>query len=316
MKRIVMILLMPLLLILMGAKVAEQPAGVQFYQGNLESALLKAQKEGKLVFVDFYANWCAPCKLMDEYTFTDAGVAEYMKDKYIPIKMNIDDFEGFSLKNQYNIKMLPTLLVLNCNGKEIERKEEGLIPSNLKTFLGRNFVPKNICDVIEDEEPIVSAPSNPKPVVDKPTISKPNIPTKPTIDKPTIPTPADKPTYEPSPSPAPSPTTNTSPPPATKPNLSSETGLFKFNVDKMVMNGYSVQMGGYEEYGNVLREIDKFQIKFPNVETLVFISKSGNKTMYKVLLGHFNSRESAVAFQSKVKKEYADCFIKNLSQLK
>ncbi|WP_260744016.1 thioredoxin domain-containing protein [Elizabethkingia anophelis] len=37
---------------------------MKFDDGNFSSLLAKAKKENKLIFLDAYASWCGPCKLM------------------------------------------------------------------------------------------------------------------------------------------------------------------------------------------------------------------------------------------------------------
>ena len=39
-------------------------AQITFFEGTFEDAMAKAKKEKKNLFVDFYADWCEPCKLM------------------------------------------------------------------------------------------------------------------------------------------------------------------------------------------------------------------------------------------------------------
>ncbi len=46
--------------------------GVQFVNSKTLTAVLEeAEKENKLVFLDFYTSWCTPCKMMDEDVFPD-----------------------------------------------------------------------------------------------------------------------------------------------------------------------------------------------------------------------------------------------------
>ncbi len=302
MKRWLVLLILPLVL---GAGTPESKESVKFFNGSLTSAMEKAKKEGKLLFVDFYASWCSPCRLMDEYTFTDPELARYMSDKYVSVKVNIDDFDGFAYKQQYNINLLPTLIVMNCDGKEIERKEEGLVPSTLSAFLNKHYKPYNICEKpVERPKPVISKPE--KPVIDAPEPHKPSVPDKPKPpvvskpDKPVVKPPVTKPTV---PSPAPK------PPKATE---TLEDGLFRFSVQRQPSKGYSVQTGAFGEYGNVLREVDKLQKRFPDKPIIVYIAKRDQRTIYKILVGEFTTRAQAYNYKEHMKNKGSSGIIKNL----
>lgn len=109
-----------------------------FFQGTLEEAKVMAQKTGKHILVDFYAQWCAPCKWMEETSFSDQQVKNILEDKYISVKINIDEFAGYDLKQQYEVRYLPTILIFNKKGKIIERVEETMSPVKLRNLLSEN----------------------------------------------------------------------------------------------------------------------------------------------------------------------------------
>jgi len=46
------------------------------------------QKEPRKVFIDIYATWCGPCKLMDKKTFADPSIVEYVNENYYAVKLN------------------------------------------------------------------------------------------------------------------------------------------------------------------------------------------------------------------------------------
>lgn len=111
---------------------------VNFINSNLEQAKQRASAEGKMVFVDFYAKWCTPCKWMDQTTFKDKNVVNVLNENFISVKMNIDDAEGFEMKNKYEVQYLPTILIFNSNGAVIERIEETMTSANLIQLLHRH----------------------------------------------------------------------------------------------------------------------------------------------------------------------------------
>lgn len=128
--------LLHLCLVLMTSTLIANPSTkVDFINGSLSLAIQKAGQEGKLLFVEFGAQWCMPCKFMDENTFKDGEVISYISDNYVPVKIDIDDFDGFVYKEKYKVEALPTFLIFNSEGKVIERYEQSMAPSNLLNVL-------------------------------------------------------------------------------------------------------------------------------------------------------------------------------------
>ena len=67
------------------------------------------------VLVDFWADWCAPCRMIAP---TVAAVAEQYGDTATVVKLNVDD--NPSTTQRYGIKGIPTLILFR-DGKEVER---------------------------------------------------------------------------------------------------------------------------------------------------------------------------------------------------
>ena len=100
---------------------------------TIEEAL-KAQKENpKKILIDFYADWCAQCKELDEYTYTDKEIID-LSSKLNTIKIDLTK-ENEAISNKYNIKGLPVVLFMNSKGEEIsELRVTGFLkPSEFKT---------------------------------------------------------------------------------------------------------------------------------------------------------------------------------------
>jgi len=108
---------------------------VNFYNASIEEAMELASAEGKLTFVDFHAQWCGPCKWMDQTTFSNKSVSKYLNENFVAIKIDIDEFDGYTAKEYYNIETLPTMLIFNSKGQLVDRIEETLSPSKLMKIL-------------------------------------------------------------------------------------------------------------------------------------------------------------------------------------
>jgi thioredoxin 1 len=69
----------------------------------------------KPVLVDFWAEWCAPCRMLAP---TVAAVAEHYGESASVVKLNVDD--NPSTAQRYGIKGIPTLILFR-DGTEVER---------------------------------------------------------------------------------------------------------------------------------------------------------------------------------------------------
>ena len=90
---------------------------------KLGDAIARAEKEGKLVFVDFYTSWCLPCKLMDEDVFTDRELGRYMNERFVSLKVDAEKGNGVNLASLYNVRAYPTLVFLDTRGRVVAQKE-------------------------------------------------------------------------------------------------------------------------------------------------------------------------------------------------
>ena len=88
---------------------------------TLSEVLLKAEKENKVVFLDMYADWCLPCKVMDQEVFNDQATADFMNENFINYKVNGERNEGPDLVIIYGVKGYPTHLFLDGRGRVLEK---------------------------------------------------------------------------------------------------------------------------------------------------------------------------------------------------
>jgi thiol:disulfide interchange protein len=97
-----------------------------YYGGTMNEILDKAKKENKLVFVDMTADWCAPCKIMDEEVFTYKPLYEFVNDKFISYKLDVDNSTDHYLAFLYNVKTIPTIMFLDQNGRVLVKEESAV----------------------------------------------------------------------------------------------------------------------------------------------------------------------------------------------
>src|SRR4029079_10921331 len=91
-------------------------------------------KSDKPVLVDFWAPWCAPCRMLAP---TVEAVAQNFESSASVVKLNVD--ENPQVSQRYGIKGIPTLILFK-NGKEEERvvgaTSEGAISRLLDKHIG------------------------------------------------------------------------------------------------------------------------------------------------------------------------------------
>ena len=85
---------------------------MQFTDQNFETEVLKSDVP---VLVDFFAEWCGPCRMLGPII---EELTEEMKDKKVKIgKINID--EAPETAKKYNVMSIPTIIIFK-NGEPVE----------------------------------------------------------------------------------------------------------------------------------------------------------------------------------------------------
>ena len=108
-------------LMLMTSMIFAQGINFEADGTTLKEAAAKAKKEGKLVFVDCYTQWCGPCKKMARDIFPDAKVGKYMNARFVNLKIDMEAKYAEGLAKEWQVSGYPTFIIFNADGKEVGR---------------------------------------------------------------------------------------------------------------------------------------------------------------------------------------------------
>lgn len=125
---------------------------IQFQDLPFKNLVAKAKKENKLVFIDAYAAWCGPCKMMEKNVFNKKSVGDFYNKNFVNARIDMEKGEGREIAQKFGVRSYPTYLFLNGDGELVSQNygymEEGIFlamaqdinsPNNKKGSLKERF---------------------------------------------------------------------------------------------------------------------------------------------------------------------------------
>jgi thioredoxin-related protein len=108
--------------------------GIKWTEGlSWQQIQQKAKKENKYIFVDCYATWCKPCKQMDREVYTVDSVSDYLNERFISVKLQMDvtKYDNEAVKSWrktateieriYRISAYPSYVFFAPNGEVVSK---------------------------------------------------------------------------------------------------------------------------------------------------------------------------------------------------
>jgi thiol:disulfide interchange protein len=116
------------------AQTTDTAKGIRFEQTLKWSEILaKAKAEHKYIFVDCYATWCGPCKLMEADIYPQKEVADLYNKEFISVKIQMDQTpkddsltkarydRAKTFEANYHVDAYPTFLFFDSDGNPVHK---------------------------------------------------------------------------------------------------------------------------------------------------------------------------------------------------
>ena len=117
----------------------------------------QASTTGRPVIVDVYTNWCGWCRRMDKDVYQQAEIADYLKRKFVTIKLNAEaqdgarwqgrDYTSQDLSQQFRVSGYPTTIFLRSTGEHMANVP-GYVPADrfllLLRYVAEGYADRNV----------------------------------------------------------------------------------------------------------------------------------------------------------------------------
>lgn len=241
-----------------------------------------AGQQQKLYFILFTAEWVMPCQWMEENTFNNQALSQYIESVYLPVKVDVNQQEGKILQQQYEVTALPSILAFSSRGLYLGKQEGALEAEELLEWLKQYDIAANKAAAIlsSNDEDLLSSP---RAVV---KVSRPALIPAQEVSMPT------HTSYSYAPS---------------KPQQNYQTIEAQYRDPDY----FTVQTGVFSSYENALSEIKSIEQRI-QAQAHFSQEKKGNVTLYRILVGRLGNRTQALELQQQLKKLGISGFVKKI----
>jgi thioredoxin 1 len=90
---------------------------INFVETSWPQALKRAAAQHKYIFVDAYATWCGPCKMLKATTFKNSKAAEFYNQNFVNVALDMEKGNNPQLAQAWGMRAYPTLIIFDSKGK-------------------------------------------------------------------------------------------------------------------------------------------------------------------------------------------------------
>jgi len=90
---------------------------INFVETSWPQALKRAAAQNKYIFVDAYATWCGPCKMLKATTFKNGKAAEFYNQNFVNVALDMERGNNPQLAQAWGMRAYPTLIIFDSKGK-------------------------------------------------------------------------------------------------------------------------------------------------------------------------------------------------------
>lgn len=121
--------------------IGKSSAQINFIENSWNEALKQAARQNKYIFVDAYASWCGPCKMLKATTFKNNKVADFYNDNFVNVAIDMEKGQGPALAAEWGLQAYPTMIIFTSKGRPVSGTV-GYIRANDLIKFGRQALNK------------------------------------------------------------------------------------------------------------------------------------------------------------------------------